>query len=158
VPSSDWVLLAYRLPREPSTPRIALWRKLRRLGAAQLIDGLVALPATAETIEAFDWLADEVQDGDGDAWTWIGRPGTKAQENALRSQMMETTAAEYRTVVAEAQDAMTAGLRRDLSRLRREFRRVEQRDYFASKEREPARRALERLAAVAEGPRKVEAR
>ena len=24
-----WVLLAYRLPREPSTPRIALWRKLR---------------------------------------------------------------------------------------------------------------------------------
>src|ERR687888_50422 len=32
-----WVLLAYRLPREPSTPRSALWRKLRRLGA-----GLVA--------------------------------------------------------------------------------------------------------------------
>jgi len=23
-----WVLLAYRMPREPSTPRIALWRRL----------------------------------------------------------------------------------------------------------------------------------
>ncbi len=33
----DWVLLAYRLPREPSTPRIALWRRLRRLGAAQVL-------------------------------------------------------------------------------------------------------------------------
>jgi hypothetical protein len=33
----DWVLLAYRLPREPSTPRIALWRGLRRLGAAQIV-------------------------------------------------------------------------------------------------------------------------
>src|SRR4051794_9204915 len=33
VPSTrtSWVLLAYRLPREPSTPRIALWRKLRAL-------------------------------------------------------------------------------------------------------------------------------
>ena len=39
----SWVLLAYRLPREPSTPRSALWRKLRRLGAAQVLDGLAAL-------------------------------------------------------------------------------------------------------------------
>jgi hypothetical protein len=158
VPPSDWVLLAYRLPREPSTPRIALWRKLRRLGAAQLIDGLVALPANAETIEAFDWLADEVQDANGEAWTWIGRTGTKAQEHALRSQMVEVTAAEYRGVAAAAHDAMKTGLRRDLSRLRREFRQVEQRDYFASKERELARRALERLAAAAEGQQKVAAR
>src|SRR5258708_1839751 len=30
----QWVFLAYRLPREPSTPRIAVWRKLRRLGIA----------------------------------------------------------------------------------------------------------------------------
>ena len=41
----EWVLLSYRLPREPSTPRIAVWRKLRRLGVAQISDGLVALPA-----------------------------------------------------------------------------------------------------------------
>jgi len=47
----DWVLLAYRLPREPSTPRITLWRKLRRLGVVQVLDGLVALPADARTKE-----------------------------------------------------------------------------------------------------------
>ena len=44
---TQWVLLCYRLPREPSTPRIAVWRKLKRLGVAQLGDGLVALPSTA---------------------------------------------------------------------------------------------------------------
>ena len=32
-----WVLLAYRLPREPSTPRSALWRKLHLLGAQQTL-------------------------------------------------------------------------------------------------------------------------
>src|SRR5262249_39018906 len=36
MPRDRWVLLAYRLPREPSTPRIAVWRRLRRLGALQL--------------------------------------------------------------------------------------------------------------------------
>jgi hypothetical protein len=37
-------MLVYRLPREPSTPRITLWRKLRRLGVAQVVDGVAALP------------------------------------------------------------------------------------------------------------------
>ena len=40
----NWVLLSYRMPREPSTPRITIWRKLKRLGVAQLGDGLIALP------------------------------------------------------------------------------------------------------------------
>ena len=40
-------MLTYRLPRDPSTPRGVVWRKLRRLGVAQLADGLVALPADA---------------------------------------------------------------------------------------------------------------
>ena len=53
-----WVLLAYRLPREPSTPRITVWRKLERLGVARLGDGLVALPADARTREQMDWLAE----------------------------------------------------------------------------------------------------
>lgn len=37
------MLLSYRLPREPSTPRITEWRKLKRLGVVQISDGLVAL-------------------------------------------------------------------------------------------------------------------
>ena len=31
-----WVVLIYRVPREPSSPRIAIWRRLRSLGVAQL--------------------------------------------------------------------------------------------------------------------------
>ena len=54
------MLLAYRLPREPSTPRIATWRKLKQLGVAQLLDGLVALPLDSRNRERLEWLADEV--------------------------------------------------------------------------------------------------
>src|SRR5215210_1117522 len=55
-----WVLLSYRIPREPSTPRIAVWRRLKRLGVAQIGDGLVALPADARTQEQLEWLAEEI--------------------------------------------------------------------------------------------------
>lgn len=66
-----WVLLAYRLPREPSTPRIALWRQLRRLGVGQIADGVVALPLDARTREQFDWLAEEVVEQGGEATVWL---------------------------------------------------------------------------------------
>src|SRR5215208_6253324 len=78
-----WVLLAYRLPREPSAPRLAVWRKLKRLGAAQLVDGLVALPLDSRNRAQLAWMADDVLEAGGQSWLWIARPGTAAQERAL---------------------------------------------------------------------------
>src|SRR4051794_2516342 len=43
----EWVLLAYRLPRVPSTPRSAVWRKLKRLGGVPGADCVGAPPAAA---------------------------------------------------------------------------------------------------------------
>lgn len=148
----EWVLLAYRLPREPSTPRIAVWRKLRGLGAVQLVDGLVALPADPATVEAFDWLADEVVDAGGEAWTWRATPGSKRQQRALRQRASEPVADDYLALVAEAEAAAAAPSRRTLERLRRELRNVQARDRFVVKEGEQARRAVERLARLVGAP------
>jgi len=147
---SDWVLLAYRLPREPSTPRIVLWRKLRRLGALQIVDGLVALPADPKTIEAFEWLADEVVEAGGEAWTWRGQPGSKAQQQALRERMAVAIAAEYQDLLSEAEAAQSEPTRRTMERLRRELRRIEARDHHAPRERDEARLAIEQLAGLIE--------
>src|SRR5919198_2682380 len=86
---TSWALLAYRLPREPSTPRITLWRKLRRLGAVQVLDGLAALPADARTREQLEWLAEEVGEAGGEATVWLGRLGSAAQERALSPRVVE---------------------------------------------------------------------
>jgi hypothetical protein len=144
VATSEWVLLAYRLPREPSTPRINVWRKLRRLGAVQVVDGLVALPADPRTVEAFDWLADEVLEAGGEAWTWRAT-STKEQDRALRQRSSDAIAVEFRTLITKASDAETNLQRRTVDRLRRELRSIEGRDYFGSKEQDRARRAVERL-------------
>jgi len=149
-PVSEWVLLAYRLPREPSTPRITVWRKLRRLGVVQLVDGLVGLPASAKNREQFDWLADEILEAGGEAWTWTATPGTKDQQRALVARLDDAAAEAYRTLLEEAEHVLAEGNpdRRTVERLRRELRRIEARDHFAAKDRARTARAVERLSAA----------
>src|SRR5438552_13499658 len=130
---TSWVLLAYRLPRDPSTPRSALWRKLRRLGAVQVLDGLAALPLDARNREQLEWLADEVLESGGEATIWVGELASAAQERELASRMANGVAAEYRALIADASagQAEAAGeRRRALGGLRREFRRSEARGSF----------------------------
>ena len=146
-PVAQWVLLAYRLPREPSTPRITLWRHLRRLGVAQISDGLVAVPLDARTREQLEWLAADVVEHGGEATIWLAQPGSAAQERALAGRMKKLVAAEYEAVAREARAAAhgDASTHRTYARLRRELRRIGLRDYFPGRARETASAAIERL-------------
>jgi hypothetical protein len=151
----DWVLLAYRLPREPSTPRIAVWRRLKRLGVAQLLDGLVALPLDARNRERLEWVADAIAESGGQVTIWLGRLSSRGEERAIMTELSSAIATEYRAVIVDAAGAGAAepaSRRRTLKRLRRELHRIRQRDYFPPPEAEGARRAVERLAALEEVP------
>lgn len=147
------MLLAYRLPREPSTPRIAVWRRLKRLGVAQLLDGLVALPLDARNKEQLEWVADEAIEAGGDASIWIGQLTSRADERAIIVRMSEVIACEYRAVIAAAARARLAeppARDRSIRRLRRELLRIRQRDHFPPPDAEMARRAVEGLASPIE--------
>jgi len=154
VATVEWVLLSYRLPREPSTPRIAVWRRLGSFGVAKLGDGLVALPLDARTREQFEWVAEEVQQAGGDATIWIARPGDARQERAVIERMRETVRGEYRELIESAAAAAAAPSGRELEKLRRRLRKVKRRDYFPPAERERAEVAV---ADVAEALRRVTA-
>ncbi|MHA6781030.1 Chromate resistance protein ChrB [Pseudonocardia saturnea] len=149
--TADWVLLCYRVPREPSTPRIAVWRTLKRFGVAQVGDGVVALPADARTREQLEWVADDVERAGGTAVLWIARPGSADQERRLAAEMAAARAQEYRAVQEQATRALVGesvhagGV---LRRLRAEMRRIERRDHFPPAERDRARGALLELAAL----------
>ncbi len=145
-----WVLLSYRLPREPSTPRIGVWRKLERLGVARLGDGLVALPADARTREQLDWLAEEIGEASGTATVWLATPGSAAQERAIAQAMQDARAAEYRAVVVQARSAAggaVAARARAARRLRGELRRIARRDFFPPPERDSSQAAVQALTA-----------
>jgi hypothetical protein len=143
-----WVLLAYRMPREPSAPRIAVWRKLERLGVARLGDGLVALPADARTREQIDWLAEEIGEGGGSATVWVATPSTVGQEHQIAATMQAARATDYQAVIDEAtaaRDGTDADRARALRRLRAEMRRISRRDFFPPRHRELAQAAVQAL-------------
>lgn len=106
-------------------------RSGRRLGVAQLLDGLVALPLDSRNREQLEWIAEEVVEEGGVASIWIAKPATAREERELATAMRERIAAEYGAVIAQADAAAveaTRGHRRTLARLRRELDRIGRRD------------------------------
>ena len=146
-------MLAYRVPRTRSTARIAIWRRLKRLGVAQVLDGLVALPLDSRTRESVEWVADEAVAAGGEATVWIAQAGSLSQERALATRMAEAIASQYDAVATEAQAAAELEpwlRRRTLARLRRDLHRIRRRDFFPPPQREHAEAAVAQLAATLE--------
>lgn len=141
----EWALLSYRLPREPSTPRIAVWRKLKDLGVEQIGDGLVALPDDARTREHLQWVAADVAAAHGDAAVWVART-SKTMSESLAVRMRSARNDEYQALIDDALSLSPSSDSRPVRRLRRALRRIERRDYFRAPLRDRARLAIDDLA------------
>lgn len=65
---TKWLLLLYRMPREPSAPRVAIWRALKRVeGGEYLQDGVFATPLTKLNAVTLEDLAHDVRNAGGEA-------------------------------------------------------------------------------------------
>jgi hypothetical protein len=143
-----WVLLVYRIPREPSRHRVAVWRKLRNLGALYLQDGVAALPEDAVTREQMEWLQLRVREAGGEATLWEAKPGTLAEEAGLVEAFRSSREKTYRDIIARAErlrrkaEMGGGALSERLGKLEREFRAERRRDYFRSPLRLEAAGAL----------------
>ena len=142
------MLLVYRIPREPSRHRVAVWRKLQDLGALYLQDGVAALPEDAVTREQLEWLQLRVREAGGETTLWEARPGTVAEEAELVGAFRGSREEAYRTIIAGAERIrrkaeMGAGtMLEQLGKLEREYRAERRRDYFRSPLRTEASAAL----------------
>jgi hypothetical protein len=168
VSRASWVLLSSRLPRDPSRLRLAVWRRLKRLGAILLHDSLWVLPADAKTREAFEWLAQEIEEQGGTAWVWEAASLSPQQDRQVVEQFRGEADARYEQIGATARairDATLHGRRRgrrlrppepaavahalrQLRGLERALQLERRREYFRSPGRAPAAAAVS--AAIAE--------
>lgn len=123
----SWLLLVYRIPREPTAGRVFVWRKLKQLGAVALQDAVWVLPATPRTQEQFQWLAAEITELKGEAVLLDATQLYATDNDALRRQFIEPVEVEYREILAALKKKG-----RDLPTLSKRFQQTQARDYFAS--------------------------
>ena len=122
-----WLLLVYRIPREPTAGRVYVWRKLKQLGALALQDAVWALPKTPRAQEQFQWLAAEIAEMEGEVLLWEADPLYAIDSDALRRRFIAPVEAEYREIMAALKKKD-----RDLSALSKRFQQAQARDYFGS--------------------------
>ena len=65
--SSRWLLLLHQLPPKPDYLRVKIRRRLAGLGAALVKNSVYVLPNSAETLEDFQWLRQEIEAANGSA-------------------------------------------------------------------------------------------
>jgi hypothetical protein len=141
-----WVVFSYSLPSKgQSSPRVALWRRLRRLGAFSPAGGIHVLPAREECFEAFQWLAEEVKHAEGEALVmrvekFEGLSDSELMDRFRKARAEDYTALDTQAAQLEAQlkpeltPAERSRLRETLERLRRQHSEVARIDFFEAPE------------------------
>jgi len=99
----SWLLFLYKVPHEPSSHRVYVWRKLKRLGAILLHDAAWALPMTPRSLEQFQGLAAEIARLGGDSLLWEARLSIGKQDEALVRALMAQAETAYDETPAQVE-------------------------------------------------------
>ena len=88
-----WIVLIVRLTGASSRHRVAVWRELRRIGAAPVSQGVWTVPDTPHFREGIVKVEDLAGKGSGDvivlSTATAGAPGEEAMASAFRTQRLE---------------------------------------------------------------------
>ena len=153
----DWIVFSSSLPAQArSSPRVTVWRRLRRLGAVTPAGSISVLPAHADCVEALQWLAQEIRQAGGEAVVmhvtqFDGLPDQAvvelfqaARADQYRALDEEASALEAR-LQAEAAADDRAALQDAVARLHKQYREIARIDYFAAPAGPPVAARLARL-------------
>lgn len=158
-----WLLLVHRLPSGASTLRVRVWRRLQALGAVAVRDAVHVLPATEQTREDVQWVAQEVVAGGGDAWIFAATLLGGVSDDEVVASFRAARRADYEALAADidAEASSMLGLLADgaqterderarLERLRRRHEAIRSIDFFSADGGERAAAGLARLETLIE--------
>ena len=99
----QWFLLTYRLPAERSSARVSVWREVRRSGALQWQQSVIAFPDSEPFARAVARIRAAVDEVGGSTLALRAEPLDAADEERLRSAWNEARAEEYSELVSECE-------------------------------------------------------
>jgi len=157
ITANSWLLLLFSLPTNRNTERVAVWRRLKKMGAVQIKTSTYLLPDAPVQYEQFQWLAQQIRDYGGDSTLvraqeieGLNKEKVVAMFNDVRAKDYGELRRALQTFIArrkkmDAEDAVS-----ELERLTRQFREVRAVDFFDS----PRGHDVAMLLRRAEGPKR----
>lgn len=64
----NWLILNFTLPKEQSSVRVSVWRKLKKCGAVSIGQSMWILPVSDEHIKTFNEISKEIIQNNGNAY------------------------------------------------------------------------------------------
>jgi hypothetical protein len=157
VKSTSWLLLLFSLPTVRKTERVAVWRRLKKMGAVQITTSTYLLPDQPAQREQFQWLAKQIRDYGGDSTL------VRAQEieglttdqivllfNAARDEEYVDLKKALQNFILSRRKRGTESAGGELERLTKQFRELRKIDFFESARGHEVAMLLRR----AEGPQR----
>src|SRR5437879_5256016 len=137
--STSWLLLLFSLPTNRNTQRVAVWRRLKKMGAVQIKTSTYLLPDEPTQYEQFQWLAQQIRDYGGDSTLVRAQElegltsekviamfnGARAKDYAELRKSLQHLIARRKKMDAEESAA-------ELERLTRRFREIREVDFVDS--------------------------
>ena len=155
---TSWLLLLFSLPTNRNTERVAVWRRLKKLGAVQFTTSTYLLPDQATQYEQFQWVAQQIRDYDGDATLVRAQEIEGLAKEKVVAMFNDARAKDYAELRQSLQGFITRQRKMDaktatgeLERLTRQFREIRKIDVFDSPRGHDVAMLLRRAA----GPRRA---
>ena len=105
--TSTWLVLAYKVPPEPASKRVALWRRLKGMGAVYLQNGVCLLPKTDDHARRLKIIENEVAEMGGEAIILEAVPLDRLQEEKVVARFKIDRDDAYREFIDKCDDFET---------------------------------------------------
>jgi hypothetical protein len=132
-----WLMLLYSLPAHRNTERVAVWRRLKKIGALPITTSTYLLPDQPSHYEHFQWLTKLVRDSGGGA-TLVrvreieGLSNEQLVELFNRAREKEYSGISKSLRLLERSRRARRDIADELDRLTRRFRAIRATDFFNS--------------------------
>jgi len=158
VKATSWLLLLFSLPANRNTQRVAVWRRLKKMGAVQIKTSTYLLPDEPAQYEQFQWLAQQIRDYGGDSTLVRAQEIEGLTKERVVAIFNDGRAKDYAELRKSLQSFITRRKKMDaeeaaaeIERLTRRFREIRKVDFFDSGRGHEIAMLLRR----AEGPRRI---
>jgi hypothetical protein len=100
----SWLLLTYKVPPEPATKRVALWRRLKGMGAIYLQNGVCLLPKADDHARRLKMIENDIAEMGGEAVLLETVALDRAQEEKVVARFRADRDEQYREFLGRCAD------------------------------------------------------